>query len=313
MNDAHIATLFAKGKYQDVTESYNETSIKLGAAAMYFVGISHLFCNAFRDAEHMLSQLKRNAVELPDYNTFMALTKLRLGKYNQANAFIKQSQPSVMHFEINIELAIKCGQVRRAKRLILEAVSNDMMSVNIEINDAIINLYQSQPDRAEKQLVQILKKYPDNILVYDKLVTIYSRTNQHFKNEQIIQQYLAKYPDHSPYLWQLCMIYVAQGRKKELERTFERLTLADKQFTSLREVFLTSSIYMSDAEINSHRVQLVDRLNVAIKNKEVPPRPDKTFGCTPFYLAYHSQENKVILEKIVTVFKRVNPSPQNNT
>ena len=52
--------------------------------------------------------------------------------------------------------------------------------------------------------------------------------------------------------------------KKELERTFERLTLADKQFTSLREVFLTSSIYMSDAEINSHRVQLVDRLNVAI-------------------------------------------------
>ena len=73
---------------------------------LFFVGISHLFCNAFRDAEHIFSQLK--AVELPDYNTF-TINKSGL-KYNQANAFIKQSQPSVMHFEINIELPLNVSK-----------------------------------------------------------------------------------------------------------------------------------------------------------------------------------------------------------
>ena len=77
---------------------------------MYFVGISHLFCNAFRDAEHMLVKAKRNAVELPDYTPFMALTKLRLGKYNFANAFTKQSQPSVMHFEITLNWPLNVGK-----------------------------------------------------------------------------------------------------------------------------------------------------------------------------------------------------------
>ena len=45
-------------------------------------------------------------------------------------------------------------------------------------------------------------------------------------------------------------------------------------------------------------------MNQALSKKQYPNRPDRTYRCTPFYLSYHNQGNRDILEKIYAMMSK---------
>ncbi|MBL6722596.1 MAG: hypothetical protein ISQ13_01150 [Candidatus Margulisbacteria bacterium] len=295
---------FHEQDYQGVVEVYENSDGPIEPIVHYLAGVAYLFCDAFNVAEDAFNRCKSGQAALPDYQTYMALTKLRLNKFNQAKAIIKQSCDSVMQVEINLELSIKLGQFQRAKNILKQADKKKISSIPIEINRSIVRLYYNQGAESEADLLHLLKHYPNNQLICDRLVYLYSRTQRLSKNEVLITGFLKHKPGHVPYIWQLLTIYVAKADQAKLDQTFRLLTASNCPDVPLRPAFLTLSAYPSIEDRDNQRRNVLDILNAAITNNHVPKRPDKTFGTTPFYLSYHPQENKEILEKVSIVFSR---------
>ena len=118
-----IATLFQNGKTSDVIRYYNNTSPDIAPNVQYIVGISYLFEGEYENAKHQLFELKKASSNLPDYCNYYALALIKCGEYQKANNWVKKDKQkqSILHYEVGIECAMKCGQIKRAARLVNEA------------------------------------------------------------------------------------------------------------------------------------------------------------------------------------------------
>ena len=81
----------------------------------------------------VLNQLKKSADTLPGFFTYFALLHLKIGNPKKAKQLIQQeTSHGELYFEVNLEASIKCGNIRRAKRILIEAKAHQYLIVKLE-------------------------------------------------------------------------------------------------------------------------------------------------------------------------------------
>ena len=303
--DSHVANLFQSNNFRDLIDQYDKKKDQLSPVSCYFLSIAYLFESSFEKALEILLNLVKTSKELPDIHCYLALTYLRLGDYQKAKREINKVSPphSTLYYEINIEIAIKCGQVKRAMRLINASKKENAYSVTIAINESVILVFKRKTTEAKALLIPLIEKDPFNQIIYDNLIRIFTSTKESSKSEAVMKQYLAKFPEHFPYLWHLIGLYAGQGRNDEIKNLIKQMKKNGVKDVGLREVMGMSSFFQSDKEIEKFREFAESQLDLAIHKQVEIKRPDLSYRATPFYYAYHQQNNRKLFEKISQIFK----------
>jgi protein O-GlcNAc transferase len=166
-------------------------------------------------------------------------------------------------------------------------------------------LFKRKFKAAEKKLLDLLTSHPDQELIYDYLVRIYMIKRYTKKCEELMLSYLKRSPKHIPYLWALVNSYACQGRTQEMRDMLDRIALSNDVCEPIfREIFAIPAVF----ESKEHRIEFRDAINHKLDDVIArgvwPNRPDQTFSSTPFYLAYHDELNKAILEKMAKILRQ---------
>ena len=152
--------------------------------------------------------------------------------------------------------------------------------------------------------MEMFSKDQGNRVICDNLVRLYANTRSGKKSEVILNAYLECDPNHVPYLWQLVNIYAAQGRINEMKSALKTLHKNSTEDAGLREVMAIPAAMPTTKAVLDFRDRISKILEQALTDNHYPNRPDMTFRCTPFYLSYQEPCNKVLFEKIVSVFEQ---------
>ena len=144
---------------------------------------------------------------MPDFYTYYALLLLKLGDPRKAKTLIQQEKSlSILYFEINLEVSLKCGNVRRAKRLLAEAKDHQLSSLNLDINEGVLLYNQNKVAEARVVFLNLVQKHPFNKLIINYLVN--TSISKIVPNALILfKNYLKKDPSHLPYIWRLVTTY----------------------------------------------------------------------------------------------------------
>ena len=291
-----ISELFSQARYAELFDGFFDNWTTLDHSSKYFLAVAGLMESKYSDIEPIFKTLKKHADNLPDFYTYYALLLLKLGDPRKAKTLIQQEKSrSILYFEINLEVSLKCGNVRRAKRLLAEAKDHQLSSLNLDINEGVLLYNQNKVAEARVVFLNLVQKHPFNKLIINYLVNTSILKIVPNALILVLENYLKKDPSHLPYIWRLVTIYSSISNLKGMAQALKLLKKTNDEYSYIRECFAIPALFESADQIQAQRDQMEHSFLTAIKQGEWPFRADQQYGCTPFFLSYHTQNNKNLM------------------
>ena len=301
-----ISEQFQSGQYGHCIKLYESGSTMFNYIELYFIAISYLFLGHYKSSQSVLYKIKKHGNELPDFNTYLAFNALKLSDYKKAKYYLDKQKESIQPFfyETNIELSLKLGQLRRVKTLINKADKLGVNSIDYLVNKAVYFTLKLNYVDAEKILLALIKRAPQNETIIDNLIKIYIANKMSNNVIHILEETIKSKPDNLKYIWKLLLEYAFSGDHKKRKQLIRKMRAADKENSELREILAIPSVYDSNEQISEFRQTIKSSLEGLIKKENKITNPQKEFASTPFFLSYHNDSNKAILAHLGTMFSR---------
>ena len=211
-----IVEKFQENQYEEVCKIYESINPKtLEPNTRYIIAISYFFTEAYDNALKICKNIKTFMDELPDFYLYLSWIYLKLGEYKRADYYLKHpsiNQQLLIFFELKVELSIKQGRAKGAQYYINKAKSLNIVSTGLQINQAILLMNRHLYSKAEKLLITVIKKEPENVIVYENLVRIYKSVRAYSKIEVLMIKYLEQDPDYLPFLWGISTVIFCSSK-----------------------------------------------------------------------------------------------------
>ena len=299
-----ISVLLEQGEFQEINQEFYNKWQTLDGLSQYFIAVATLMIDQYEKAEPILKNLSSNATEFPSFYTYYAFVKLRLSKLNMAKRLIsKESQPSILTYETNLEISIKCGNFTRAKRIIATVAAAGLTSETIRFNVGVLYFFEHNLTKAAKIFLELIEKDQMNRNAIDYFV----KASVNGKNKAVVIKILENYiktDPHLPYIWKLLGIYSSSANASGIKRMIQLVRQVNPNGAKIRECFAIPALFESEIQIENYRINMLDTILDALSSEAYPNRPDLEYGCTPFALTYHQQGNREILEALHALFSK---------
>ena len=275
-----VSEQFQSGQYDRCITFYESGSISFNYIELYFIAISYLFLGHYESSQGVLFKIKNHANQLPDFNTYIAFNALKLRNYKKAKYYLDKQKESSQPFfyEINIELSLKLGQLRRVKGLINKADKLGVGSIDYLVNKAVYFTLMLNYVDAEKILLELIKKDPQNEIIIDNLIRIYIANKMSNNVIHILEEAIKSKPDNLKYIWKLLLEYAFIGDHKKRKQLIQKMKAVDNKNSELREVLAIPSVYESSEQISGFRQTIKSSLEGLLKKENKITSQQKIFA-----------------------------------
>jgi predicted O-linked N-acetylglucosamine transferase (SPINDLY family) len=299
-----IAQHFCNNQFKQCIAVYETHPSDGSVQEQFLVAIAYAFCKAMGDSLRILNRIKKHAAICPHFYTYLGLVHLHNGQLSRARyAIQKESDCSTtLYIETALEIAIKSNHVSRIQTL-LPLANNQGLHTLSTVGYAYIDIHHKRFHDATSRLTALYDTTPNSPLLVDAIFHLIRNANR--INTHLLEMAHTCYQNgltNFDHIDTLLFAYYKNGNTRMATPLHHILRLWSPDHYTLMTLFLTPAVYESLDQIMDYRARIRHTLN----NLSAATPPDLCLCnltiSVPFYLAYHSEDNRPLLEAAAAVY-----------